>query len=332
MLCYVWDVNILYVTLYFILNYMNWKRVSVKTICVLTFIWLFYGYALPQRIAVIADTQAPQRVEMLWSEDEHNEEATGILFDWLLKERVAGVFMLGDLVAMGSVEEQWLPVDYFIAALRRKPTGVYAVPGNHDYSFPASEGLAEFYKRFPRAQSTIQVYTINSVAMVLVDANYGHLSRGQLKVQALHYRQCLDSLQNDASVQAIIVCTHQPPYTNSKGVKPSREVQQRLVPAYISTPKAVLFMSGHSHNMEHFCEQGKDFLVVGGGGGLGQPLLESEKRRYHDLIDDSSRIRFFYIIIERKGNILTARAKGMQADDFAKRLEMELVKIELNKY
>lgn len=330
MLCYVWDVNILYVTLYFILNYMNWKRVSVKTICVLTFIWLFYGYALPQRIAVIADTQAPRRVEMLWSDDEHNEEATGKLFDQLLKERVAGVFMLGDLVAMGSMEEQWTPVDYFISVQRRKPAGVYAIPGNHDYSYPASAGIAEFYKRFPRAHSTVQVYTINSVAMVLVDVNYGHLSRDQMKVQALCYRQCLDSLQNDASVRAIIVCTHQPPYTNSTAVKPSREVQQRLVPAYISTPKAVLFLSGHSHNMEHFCEQGKDFLVIGGGGGLSQPLLVPEKRRFHDLVDDSVRIRFFYVIIERQGNILTAKARGMPAGDFKKRLEMELVRIELN--
>jgi Icc-related predicted phosphoesterase len=312
--------------------YMNWKRASVKTICVLALAWLHCGYALPQRIVVIADTQAPQRVEMLWSEDERNGEATGILFDRLLKERMAGLFILGDLVAMGSVEEQWTPVDYFISALRRKSAGVYAVPGNHDYSFPASRGIAEFYKRFPRARSTVQVYTINSVAMVLVDANYSHLSRGRMKVQALRYRQYLDSLQNDASVRAIIVCTHQPPYTNSTGVKPSRDVQQRLVPAYISTPKAVLFMSGHSHNMEHFCEQGKDFLVVGGGGGLGQPLLAPEKRRFHDLIDGSRRIRFFYIIIERKGNVLTVKAKGMQADDFTKRLETELVRIELSEY
>ncbi|MDR1171871.1 MAG: metallophosphoesterase [Bacteroidales bacterium] len=308
---------------------MNRKRVPVKIICVLALGWLSCGYALPQRIAVIADTQAPLWVEMLWSENERNEEATRILFDRLLKEHVAGVFMLGDLVATGSVEEQWTPVDYFVAALRRKSTGVYAVPGNHDYSFPASEGIAEFYKRFPRARSMVQACTINSVAMVLVDANYGCLSRSQMKVQALRYQQCLDSLQNDASVRAIIVCTHQPPYTNSTAVKPSRDVQQRLVPAYISTPKAVLFMSGHSHNMEHFCEQGKDFLVVGGGGGLGQPLLAPKKRRFHDLVDDSSRVRFFYIIIERKGNILTVKAKGMQADDFTKKLETELARIDL---
>jgi Icc-related predicted phosphoesterase len=305
------------------------KCFFIKTTCLLALGWLCCGYALSQRIAVIADTQAPQRVEMLWSENEHNTEATGVLFNRLLKEHVAGVFMLGDLVAMGSKEEQWISLDYFIAALRRKPVGVYAVPGNHDYSFPANVGIAEFYKRFPRARASVQVYTINSVAMVLVDVNFGHISREQKKVQAIRYHQCLDSLQNDVSVQAIIVCTHHAPYTNSTAVKSNKEVQRRLVPGYISTPKAVLFLSGHSHNMERFCEQGKVFLVVGGGGGLGQPLLAPERQKYSDLIEDEQKIRFFYVIIERENHILTVKAKGMQAGDFTKHLEMELVKIDL---
>lgn len=284
-----------------------------------------------ENIAVIADTQAPQWVETLWLEDERNREATGVLFNRLLKEPVTGVFMLGDLVAMGSKEEQWTPVDYFIAALRRKLVGVYAIPGNHDYSFPANAGIAEFYKRFPRAKATVQVYTIDSVAMVLVDANYSHLSRNREKVQEVRYRQCMDSLQNDVSVKAVIVCTHHPPYTNSTAVKPSKEVRQRLASVYESTPKAALFLSGHSHNMEHFYEQGKDFLVIGGGGGLRQPLLSPEKRKYNELIDNEQRIRFFYVIIEREGNILTIKAKGMQADDFTKKLETELLKINLLK-
>ena len=282
------------------------------------------GYAFPQRIAVIADTQAPMQTETLWLKEERNVEATSILFSRLLKENVDAVFMLGDLVAMGSREKDWTTVDYFTAALRRQSKNVYANPGNHEYSFPASAGIDEFYKRFPRAQATVQVYIINSVAMVLVDANYAHLSRSRKKSQEARYRQCLDSLQNDATVQVIIVCTHQPPFTNSTAVKSSKEVQKRLIPDYLSTPKAALFLSGHSHNMEHFREQGKDFLVAGGGGGLSQPLLAPQKRKYHDLIEDGQRIRFFYLIIEQKDNMLTVKAKGMPADDFTKDLEMEL--------
>jgi len=289
--------------------------------------WLFCGYAFPQKIAVIADTQAPMRTEMLWLKEERNVEATALLFSRLQNENVDAVVVLGDLVAMGSREKDWKPVDYFIAALRRQSTGVYAVAGNHEYSFPANAGIEEFYKRFPRARATVQAYTINSVAMLLVDANYGHLSQSRKKLQEARYRHCLDSLQNDTAVRAIIVCTHQPPFTNSTAVKSSKELQQRIVPLFLSTPKAALFLSGHSHNMEHFFEQGKNFLVAGGGGGLSQPLSTPQKRKYYDLMDDEQRIRFFYLIIERKDNTLIVNAKGMSAEDFTKNIEINLLKI-----
>ena len=289
--------------------------------------WLLCGYAFPQRIAVIADTQAPMRTEMLWLKEERNVEATQNLFNRLLKENVDEVFLLGDLVAMASREKDWKTVDYFISALRRQSIGVHAVAGNHDYSFPANAGIDMFFKRFPRARATVQVYTINSVAMLLVDANYSHLSQSRKKLQEARYRHCLDSLQNDTGVKAIIVCTHQPPYTNSTAVGPSKEVQKRLVPLFLSTPKAALFLSGHSHNMEYFYEHNKNFLVAGGGGGLSQPLSAPHKRKYHDLIDDGQRIRFFYLIIERKDNLLIVEAKGMQADDFTKNMEFNLLKI-----
>jgi len=294
---------------------------------VLILAWLSCGYAFPQRIAVIADTQAPMRTETLWLTEERNTEATDVLFSRLLKENADGIFLLGDLVAMGSREEDWETTDYFIAALRRQSTGVYAVAGNHEYSFPANAGITEFYKRFPRARATVQAYTLHSVAMLLIDSNYSHLSNSRKKLQEARYRHCLDSLQNDTAVRVIIVCTHQPPYTNSTAVKSSKEVRQRIVPLFLSTPKAALFLSGHSHNMEHFCEQGKNFLVAGGGGGLAQPLTAPQKRKYHDLIDDGQRIRYFYLVIELKNNMLIVNAKGMPADDFTKNMELNLLKI-----
>ena len=305
---------------------MNFRN---NTFLCLILAWLSYGYALPQRLAVIADTQAPMRTEMLWLKEERNIEATGVLFSRLLNEKVDGMFLLGDLVAMGSREKDWKKVDYFIAALRRQSTGVYAVAGNHEYSFPAKAGITEFYKRFPRARAAVQTYTINSVAMLLVDANYSHFSRERKKLQEARYRHCLDSLQNDTAVKAIIVCTHQPPYTNSTAVKSSKEVQKRIVPLFLSTPKAMLFLSGHSHNLEYFCEQGKNFLVAGGGGGLSQPLLAQQKRKYHDLMDDEQRIRFFYLVIEQKNNMLIVNAKGMPTDDFTKNMELNVLNIKI---
>jgi hypothetical protein len=37
-----------------------------------------------------------------------------------------------------------------------------------------------------------------------------------------------------------------------------------------------LFLSGHCHGFEHYKIGGKDFMVIGGGGGLHQPLKQGE--------------------------------------------------------
>ncbi len=282
-----------------------------------------------EKIGVIADTQSPLRTELLWSKAEHNIEATDTLFACLSKEPVSAVFFLGDLTAMGSRDRYWVPIDRFLATLHQKNIRTYAIPGNHEYSFPASAGIAEFYRRFPQARKLIEMQVIDSTAMVLLDTNYGKLSRKQKEEQAERYRHCMDSLQHDPAVRAIIVCVHQSPYTNSTGVGPAKEVQKRLIPVYAATPKAVLFLSGHSHNLERFRRYGKNFLVIGGGGGLRQPLLSHEKQRYYDLMPPDERLRFFYIIIERERNMLSVKAKGMDADDFSKQTEKEIMRISI---
>jgi hypothetical protein len=39
-----------------------------------------------------------------------------------------------------------------------------------------------------------------------------------------------------------------------------------------------LFITGHAHDFEHFNISGKDFLTIGGGGGLHQPLNKGADR------------------------------------------------------
>src|ERR1700742_961630 len=86
------------------------------------------------------------------------------------------------------------------------------------------------------------------------------------------YKSTLSSLDNNTAIKTIIVSCHHAPYTNSTIVGCSKPVQQYFVPAYIQTKKCRLFITGHAHAFEHFKSQGKDFLVIGGGGGLHQPL------------------------------------------------------------
>ena len=125
----------------------------------------------------------------------------------------------------------------------------------------------------------------------------------------------MDSLDSDQSVKAIIVCTHHPPYSNSMTVGSSEEVQELIVPSFEKTRKSKLFISGHSHNLEYFSgKSGKHFLIIGGGGGLTQPLLPPARRNYDDLVNPATKPLYFYLVIERNGNWLTLTARGIKRD------------------
>jgi hypothetical protein len=125
----------------------------------------------------------------------------------------------------------------------------------------------------------------------------------------------MDSLDVDNSIHDIVVCTHHSPYSNSKVVGSSVPVQESFVPRYERSGKAKLFITGHSHNLEYFKgKNGKQFLVIGGGGGISQPLYEGSKEKYHDLIDQAVKPRFFYIKLQRKGSDIEVRISGYSTE------------------
>jgi hypothetical protein len=131
-----------------------------------------------------------------------------------------------------------------------------------------------FQQRFPDHKPTGYVVVVDAVAVVLVNSNFSSLSVAEEKQQVTWYKATLESLDGDENIQFIITGCHHSPYTNSRIVKPSKEVEQKFVPPFLSSKKSALFLSGHSHNFEHYKVEGKDFLVIGGGGGLRQPLRQ----------------------------------------------------------
>jgi hypothetical protein len=117
-----------------------------------------------------------------------------------------------------------------------------------------------------------------------------------LETQDRWYLETMNSLEADSLVRGIIVACHHAPYTNSRIVDPSDDVQQRFVPRYVISPKGKLFITGHCHAFEHFRQHEKDFLVIGGGGGLQQPLLLGEERLWVDLFPQATEKRMFHYL------------------------------------
>ena len=264
----------------------------------------------PGVLAFISDTLAPLFFEELRLRPEHNGEATAALFADILRERPQHVFLLGDLVSLGFYGRSWEAVDAFRDTLAACGIPSDAVVGNHELMLFPAEGEANFLRRFPADSPGGYIRTEDSVAVVLLNSNFGRLGTEGAWQEERWYARTLDSLDGDPQTVAVIVCCHHAPYSNSTVTGPSLPVQQRFVPPFAAARKTRLFLSGHAHTAEHFREGGKDFLVIGGGGGLSHPL---EPGRWHDLTADP-RPHFHYLLVRRDGNALVATIRALGAD------------------
>jgi len=263
-------------------------------------------------IAFISDTQQPMTVEKIILKPTNNIKATSLLFEQILKNKPKSLYMLGDVVALGYKNHKWKKVDHFLESCRKESTMVCGLLGNHDVMGRTKKGERNFNKRFPDNVRTGYVSVTDSVAIVLLNSNFRKLSAADISKQNAWYASALNSLDSNPAIKAVIVSCHHSPYTNSKIVGSSRSVQDNFVPAYIASKKARLFVSGHCHGFEHFNKNGKDFVVIGGGGGLHQPLDNSSKA----LADKASDYKplFHYLNVRRVNDELQITSRFLEND------------------
>jgi len=283
-----------------------------------------------REIAFIADTQKPLELERVMKKNEHNERATDLLFSFIARRQPAALFLLGDIVGKGSSQESWKKIDTFLTALKQNEISYHAIQGNHEYMFNAKKDKANFRQRFGSFEDNINVQCIDSLAIIMVNSNFSRLSAGETHAMLARYALAMDSLQKLTYIESIIVCTHHAPYTNSKVVEPSEKVQQLIVPKYLSTPKANLFISGHAHLMEIFRQSGKYFCVIGGGGGIRQDARVGERQRYSDLSANITHYRYFYCTVQLQHNVLHVSVHGINDGEREERSE-EILSIRQHK-
>lgn len=279
-----------------------------------------------KEMVFVSDTQAPMWVETLLLKANNNRVATKNIFDNIITRDPAAVYLLGDVVSLGSSNKQWRPMDAYLQRLRSKGIKVNAALGNHEVMGQSAKGQKKFQERFPKHVKTGSLDITDSVAVILLNSNFSSLSSAEDAAQIDWYKRTLAQLDADSSVQFIITGCHHSPYTNSKIVGSSIAVRQKFVPLFIRSVKSRLFLSGHSHNFEHFQQQGKDFFVIGGGGGLHQPLKRGEGL-LPDLAADYKPL-FHYLSIRRQADKLELTSIRL-TDDF-KTFE-EGAKFEINR-
>jgi len=248
-------------------------------------------------ICFISDTQEPMLVEKMMHKYNNNDSARKVIFNRILEISPKAVFHLGDIVSMGSSKSEWERIDTIVNKLSSKGIPFYPIPGNHEYLFFSKSGIKNFSRRYPYANITGYAKVIANTAVVLFNSNFNKLSKGQFNQQLEWYENTLKQYQSDSSISFIIVGCHHSPFTNSKVVSPSKEVQKYFLPDFFNTPKCKLFISGHAHAFEHFKIKGKDFLVIGGGGGIQQKLYTGTEEKYKDLFNTNLETRMFHFIM-----------------------------------
>jgi hypothetical protein len=263
-------------------------------------------------MAFASDTQKPMWVETLFLKSNNNRNATKKIFNEFSQLQPKALFLLGDVVNLGYSNKQWKDMSGYLKNLRSKGIAVHAALGNHEVMGQAKKGEQKFQTYFPEHVRTGYVKVVDSVAVVLLNSNFGKLTEEENEGQVLWYKQTLKDLDADSSIQYIISGCHHSPFTNSKIVGCSKDVEQKFVQPFLASVKSRLFLSGHSHNFEHYQVQGKDFLVIGGGGGLHQPL----KTGANVLSDVASDYKpeFHYLTVKRCPQGLQIKSYELKKD------------------
>ncbi len=260
----------------------------------------------------VSDTQAPLFVETIIHRTPFNQTATRMIFNDILAKRPKQVFLLGDIVAAGSRTRRWQPVDRFLDSVRKNGGQVWACLGNHEYIYSARNGVQAFQKRFPQHSKTGYYIVRDSIAVVLLNSNFSKLTLAEQDKQKRFYATTLAALEHNDSVKAIIVACHHSPYSNSKVVGSNMKVREAFVQPFLKTKKCRLFLSGHSHNFEHFRIEGKTFLVIGGGGGIKQLLNTRSDRIACE--DDDCHPLFHYLMVKRTTGHLSITCREVTED------------------
>jgi len=249
-----------------------------------------------KNIIIISDTQDPLWIERLFLESNNNEKGREILFTNILKSQPDAVFHLGDLVSLGYSGDSWHAIDNWMQQLSKLEIPFYPTLGNHELMIFSELGEENFKIRFPFYSKTGYMRQIGPLAFILLNSNISYLSSSEISKQQDWYKSKLTECDSDTSIKVIIVGCHHPPFTNSKVVSPNEDVQDDFVPGFIQSKKSVLFLSGHSHSFEHFNYAGKDFMTIGGGGGLQHPLEAEEESEYKDLFNSPDNERNFHYL------------------------------------
>lgn len=295
------------------------EKVSLFCLFILTLVFSSFPFSVFSQakstvIDFASDTQDPLWIEKIFLTSNRNAEATHMIFNDINARRPAALFILGDVVALGIENKKWKKIDEYLKMLKNTGVPVYAALGNHELMLNARKGERKFQSRFPMHNRTGYIEIIDSMAVILLNSNFAKMRAIDVEKQDAWYKNTLNKLDSDSAVKFILVGCHHSPYTNSTIVSPSIAVREKFVAPFLKSKKCILFLTGHSHNFEQFKVDGKQFLVIGGGGGIHQPVYTGLGRLRTTDISGNYKPMFHYIELQRIRDSIQITSRQLKSD------------------
>ncbi len=265
------------------------------------------------RFVIVGDTQSTSHWEF-WR--ERNQRDREWIAAEIAKQDPSFVLHLGDLTTRGSSVKHWQDFDNLYRSAREKRIPFFPLLGNHEFYGNDKKALENYFKRFPHLErKRWYSFVWKNVALVMVDSNFSSLTEEETERQAKWYRAELERFEKESGLDHIVVCSHEPPFTNSRVVGPNRKVEIEFAEPFLGYRKTRLFFSGHSHTYERFRLGDKLFVVSGGGGGPRHKVWTDPRTRRFDDLFAGPELRFFHFCeIEASGNELFLRVFRLEPD------------------
>jgi hypothetical protein len=244
------------------------------------------------RFHLVGDTQSTSWVEF-WR--ERNDRERKQLLEAMAQTAPAFAIHLGDLTTKGASEKQWEDFDGLHREFLDRRIPILPLLGNHEFYGSDEKALQNYFSRFPflNGQRWYR-FVWKRTGFLLLDSNFGKLSQEEAERQKRWYISELERFEADPAIDSVIVCTHHPPFTNSRVVAPSAEVRTSFAEPFTRYRKTVAFFSGHCHSYERFHHGGKHFIVSGGGGGPRHLLTTDPATRAWEDLFPGPALRFFH--------------------------------------
>lgn len=261
-------------------------------------------------IVAVGDLQRTSIWETMIGRENNDIERNEIIKN-ISEQNPGSVVLLGDMVFEGDDGDQWKYFDNLMSPIEKKAIPLFPVIGNHEYWGVDQTALQFLSKRFPMIKGSHWYTEISdSIALIFLDSNDGEYSVAQWQTQTEWFKNQLLLFDNDPAIKGILVFAHHPPYTNSLVTGDEMQVQTGFVPAFDQSKKTLAFITGHAHTYERFIENGKTFIISGGGGGP-RVVLRNGSGSHRDYYSGPSPRPFNYLLINKQNDGLEITVKGV---------------------